>query len=71
MIKQILFNDYKTYRNSIVELTKKSKLNYYKNYFSQNSNNLRKVWKGIKGIINVKQKAMMYLHALLTLLEKI
>ena len=32
------------------------KLNYYKNYFTQNSRNLKKVWKGIKGIINVKQK---------------
>ena len=44
-------------RNSIVELIKKSKLSYYRNYFAANSMNLRKVWKGIKGIINVKQKS--------------
>jgi hypothetical protein len=52
-----LHTEYKTLRNTIVELTKQSKLSYYKNYFSANSSNLRKVWTGIKNIINIKGKS--------------
>ena len=29
---------------------------YYKKYFSEHKNNLQKVWKGIKEIINIKSK---------------
>ena len=35
-------------------MTKKSKENYYKEYFQENKNNLIKVWKGIKDIILIK-----------------
>ena len=55
--KSEIFHEYRAKPNSIVELIKKSKLTFYRNYFSTNSTNLRKVWKGIKGIINVKQKS--------------
>ena len=34
-----------------------SKKNYYNNYFTQHSNNIKKLWIGIKEIINVKAKA--------------
>ena len=40
-----------------MELTKQSKLSYYYSYFTENSNNLRKVWTGIKNIINIKGKS--------------
>ena len=29
---------------------------YYKKYFSEHRNNLQKIWKGIKEIINIKSK---------------
>ena len=48
--------EYKLLRNQIVELTKLSKNNFYKKYFSTNNNNLRKIWSGIKSIINIKSK---------------
>ena len=52
-----LHTEYKNLRNTIVELIKQSKLSYYNNYFSVNNNNLRKVWVGIKNIINIKSKS--------------
>ena len=54
--KSTLHYEYKSLRNSIVELTKQSKLNFYNRYFTANNNNLRKVWNGIKDIINIKNK---------------
>ena len=48
---------YKEQRNKVVELTRKSKLSFYKSYFSANSKNLRKVWQGIKCLINIKSKS--------------
>ena len=33
-----------------------SKNNFYKKYFSTNSDNLKKVWTGIKSLINIKTK---------------
>ena len=40
--------------NLLTNTTKKSKENYYKQYFKDNKNNLIKVWKGIKNIILIK-----------------
>ena len=54
--KQIIHNEYKLLRNQILELTRTSKKNFYQNYFNENNNNLRKVWLGIKEIINIKAK---------------
>ena len=36
---------------------KLSKRNYYNQYFLQNSNNSKKIWKGIKQIIHYKPKS--------------
>ena len=47
---------YRKLRNEITELTKISKKLFYKNYFEENNKNLRKIWQGIKQIINVKSK---------------
>ena len=43
------------YKNLLTNITKKSKENYYKQYFKDNKNNLIKVWKGIKEIILIKK----------------
>ena len=53
--KDLLHQQFKNYRNILSNLTKKSKENYYKEYFQENRNNLIKVWKGIKDIILVKK----------------
>ena len=44
-------------KNEITSLTRKSKEKYYKNYFEKHNKNLRKIWSGIKEIINIKQKS--------------
>ena len=46
--KILLFNEYKTLR-----LGKKQ---YYTNFFTVNNNNLRKIWEGIKELVNIKPK---------------
>ena len=50
--KDSLSQTYKSYRNMLTHLSRKSKINYYKNYFKENKNNLKVTWKGIKSIIN-------------------
>ena len=47
------FNDLK---NEVTHLLRSSKKEFYKKYFTENKNNLQKVWKGIKEIINIKSK---------------
>ena len=54
------FTSYKALRNQINALIKSSKENFYANYFSNNNKNLRKIWKGIKEIINIKSKSNDY-----------
>ena len=51
---QLQFNQIK---NEITSLTRKSKKEYYKNYFNTHNKNLKKIWNGIKEIINIKQKS--------------
>ncbi len=55
--KSSLQTEYKLLRNQIVELTKISKQNFYNTYFTSNNGNLRKIWQGIKRIINVKSQS--------------
>ena len=57
VLKAEIFSSYKHHRNQLVEIIKLSKKNYYQNYFTENNKNLRKVWKGIKEIINIKTKS--------------
>ena len=47
---------YRKLRNDILQMVRTSKKNFYKNYFENNNKNLRKVWQGIKQIINIKSK---------------
>ena len=54
--KTRLQNEYKQLKNELTENTRQSKKDYYNKYFTENANNLQKVWKGIKEIINIKSK---------------
>ena len=53
--KDLLYQQFKNSRNILSYLTKKSKENYYKEYFQENKNNLIKVWQGINDIILIKK----------------
>ena len=44
---------YKTYRNMLSTLMKKSKMNYYNHYFKNNWDNIKSTWKSIKSILNI------------------
>lgn len=46
---------YKTLRNSIVNMIRKSKIEYFKEYFLKHRSNLRKTWDGIKSIIKLNK----------------
>jgi hypothetical protein len=52
--KHAAYNEYKLLRNQVLDLTRDSKKLFYQNYFSDNNNNLRKIWQGIKEVINIK-----------------
>ena len=52
VIKNYFHTKYKTYRNLLSTLMKRSKDNYFRNYFSKNINDIKKTWKGIKSIIS-------------------
>jgi hypothetical protein len=55
--KTVLHNQYKKYRNSIVLMCKVSKKNYYKSFFQNNTNNLKKIWQEVNSIINLKSSS--------------
>lgn len=48
---------FKCYRNKLNHLLKVSKRQYYNNYFLENINDSKRVWKGIKEIIHSKPPA--------------
>jgi len=54
--KKFLYDHYKKLKNDITLLTRRGKKEYYQNYFDENKKNLKKTWKGIKDIVNVKSK---------------
>ena len=54
--KSLLFNEFKKKRNMIIILLKKSRENYYAEYFLENKSNIKETWKGIKNIINLNSK---------------
>ena len=51
-----IFNEYKTLKNQINKLIRLGKKTHYANYFKENNNNLRKIWDGIKEIVNIKPR---------------
>ena len=56
VIKDAIHIEYKTLKNRITGLIHFSKKKHYTKYFEEYSNNIRKIWTGIKGIINIKTK---------------
>ena len=55
-LKQQVFTEYKALRNTINELLRVSKKAYYTSFFTEHNNNIKKVWQGIKEIVNIKSK---------------
>ena len=55
--KTVLQGEFKHIRNHIVESIKRSKQDFYSEYFTTNNRNLRKIWQGINDIINVKSRS--------------
>ena len=45
---------YNLFRNRTIRELKKSKKNYYSEYFAEHSNNIKKIWSGIREIVNLK-----------------
>jgi len=56
IVKSATYTEYKKLRNEIVKLIQTSKNNFYANYFHVNNKNLRKIWSGIKSIINIRDQ---------------
>ena len=54
---KIIEQEFKTYKNNLLKLTKDWKFNHYNNYFQENRFNLLKTWEGIKDIINITKKS--------------
>ena len=46
---------YNLFRNRVNNELKKSKKSHYKNFFDNNSKDIKKIWEGIKSIINVNK----------------
>ena len=46
---------YNLFRNRVNRELKKSKKRYYVDYFTENINNIKKTWDGIKNIVNLKK----------------
>ena len=44
---------YNKFRNRVNRELRKSKIEYYSQYFNDNKNNCKKLWEGIKSIINI------------------
>ena len=56
-IKKIeLHNIYKSKRNLITSLIRKSKSDYYVAYFEENKTDSKKTWEGIRNIVNVSKR---------------
>ena len=72
--KSELHVQFKLLKNDITHLTRTGKKEYYQKYFSENKNNLQKIWKGIKEIINIKSIfftiPLVYKLVMLTLLNQ-
>ena len=55
-LKKQVFEEYKYLRNMINELIRKSKKTYYQSFFAEHNTNIKKVWQGIKELVNIKTK---------------
>ena len=49
---------YKKFRNRIVSELRSSKIKYYNQYFTDHKSNMKKLWSGIKSIINIENNRL-------------
>ena len=56
IIKANFHKLFKSYRNMIVSLCRRSKSNHFTGYFNQYSSNMHKVWAGVRSLISGKTK---------------
>ena len=52
---------YKKFRNRIVYEIRKSKSEYFKNYFDQHKTSMKKLWSGMRKIVNTKQSSSRFI----------
>ena len=52
------FNEYKRYRNSIVNLSRLSKSNYYSEFFRLNIRSAHRIWQGVNEIISTHSSSL-------------
>ena len=48
---------YKKFRNEVVFEIRENKIEYYNRYFTFHISNMKKMWSGIRSIINMNKKA--------------
>ena len=51
---------YNIFRNLVNRDLKKSKKSYYASYFVEHCNNIKKIWDGIRSIVNIKKSTNTY-----------
>ena len=56
---------HKKFRNSVVKDVKASKSDYFRNSFLCNKNNMKKIWSGIRSIINISKVKANYIPSIL------
>ena len=49
-----VYSDYNLFRNKVNRELSKSKKSYYATYFENHCNNIKKIWEGIRPLINIK-----------------
>ena len=50
-----ILKGYNLFRNRAAREIKKSKKKYYSEYFEMNKMNIKKIWSGIREIVNIKE----------------
>ena len=56
IMKELHHKNYKSYRNLLSTLLKRAKEKYFTNFFNENIKDIKKIWKGIKSLVSMKQK---------------
>ena len=54
--KNILYNEFKDYRNLVTKLSRISKAKHYHHYFTDHKKNMLKTWEGIKLLVNINKR---------------
>ena len=62
--KNEVHQQYKYYIKLLSTLMKKSKQNYHEQFFKNNLNNLKNIWKGIRSLIAIKHSSASNIHML-------